>query len=454
MRSISQTLRDKLLERWQADSKNAKPNLRLIATQATINTLISEPIHDDISSAFGDVALRQLPGEKSLSLAYAICIDNGIAKIYERTFPADLDNPWSELWTLGSAKDVAIEFSGVWTIEARRRWYELITDETPYIFYVDNNNELFVQRWMDTTTKTSLATGVSQISVCRGWQSKLDTGVDQGLIIGYLRGGKVYYRAYCQQIDGQYLWESENEITQLGTGNTTLCVFRTNDFRVGFISENGGEMKYVLSQRTYAGQAMPPEYANAQMQDSKVWQDAVAWFYPIAKEYAKCILEQPYVACYDATTLPLQIVESQRIGTREIIIIFNRNIDGISGAFINYFTTFPVREVATCVWQNGNQLKLILTQDLGQSVALDLIITECHEAWQYIGNQKMPIEAMTLTVPGDPLTTILNETVAVAIEVFAIRLDIKNDNNRYFNETATVVPQGSIELYPIGVIPI
>ena len=94
MRYIPQALLNKLNEKLHVEAKDAQPNLRIVATQATVNTLISEPIHDDIPSAFGDVAIRQLPNENTPSRAYALCIDSGIAKIYERYFPADLDNPW------------------------------------------------------------------------------------------------------------------------------------------------------------------------------------------------------------------------------------------------------------------------------------------------------------------------------------------------------------------------
>lgn len=139
-------------------------------------------------------------------------------------------------------------------------------------------------KWNDVSTKIPLAENVSQISVCRGWQSTLDTGVDQGLIIGYLRDGKVFYRAYCEQNSGEYIWETENEVTELGTENTTLCVFRTNDFRVGFLTENAGEMNYVLSERTYAGQAMPPEYAESRPQDAKVWIDKATYWNAVHNE--------------------------------------------------------------------------------------------------------------------------------------------------------------------------
>ena len=71
MRILPQDLKNKLLQNIQADSTNAKPNLRLIATQASMNTLISEDIHKGISPNFGDVAVRQLEGENVIT-SYSI----------------------------------------------------------------------------------------------------------------------------------------------------------------------------------------------------------------------------------------------------------------------------------------------------------------------------------------------------------------------------------------------
>ena len=103
MRSIPVALKEKLLNRFKVESTDSMAKLRVVATQTSINSLLSEPIHEDISPAFGDVAVRQMAGEANLSLAYAICLDDGIANIYRRKFPAGLEYPWEHQWTLGSA---------------------------------------------------------------------------------------------------------------------------------------------------------------------------------------------------------------------------------------------------------------------------------------------------------------------------------------------------------------
>ena len=121
MRTIPYELRQKLLKDIQTKSTDAEPQLRVVATQSTTNTLLSEIIHKDIPASYGDVAIRQLAGEKEPSLAYAVCLDNGTATVYERQFPSYLDKPWNFIWTLGGASEVAIEFNGTWQINATKQ---------------------------------------------------------------------------------------------------------------------------------------------------------------------------------------------------------------------------------------------------------------------------------------------------------------------------------------------
>lgn len=143
MRSIPVALKEKLFNRFKVENTDSMTKLRVVATQTSINSLLSEPIHEDIASGFGDVAVRQMAGEVDLSLAYAICLDDGIANIYKRKFPAGLEYPWEHQWTLGPATDVAIEFNGMWKMNAEKEWYYLQTEEHPYIFYVRNGTSMF-----------------------------------------------------------------------------------------------------------------------------------------------------------------------------------------------------------------------------------------------------------------------------------------------------------------------
>lgn len=266
MRSIPAALKAKLAAQYKARGMDNEPRLRLVATQNAYNTLITEPIHEDISPAFGDVTIRQLEGESDPSRAYAICLDNGTATIWQRELPAFYDYPWQRQWVLGSAADVAIEYDGTWVLSDTKEHHYLRTEQYPYVFFADASGNLYVQKWTDESTRMFLASNASNISACRGWQSTDDPEIDQGLIIGYLRDGKVYYRALCYEAEAQTtVWEAEHQVTELGTGNTTLAVFRTNDFRVGFLTQHGGEMLMALTGRSYAGQSVLPESVYGQV---------------------------------------------------------------------------------------------------------------------------------------------------------------------------------------------
>lgn len=259
MRPIPNALKSKLLNRVKSEATDSMPLIRLVATQTSSNVLLSEPIHTDILPAIGDVAVRQTSGEREIALAYAICLDDGIAKIYQRQLPAGMDYPWEYLWTFGPAEDVAIEFDGEWKMNAEAEWYYLETEQYPYIFYVQQGN-LYVQKWNDPESAVALAYGgVTQLSACKGWKNSIDQELDQGLIIGYIRNGEVFYRSLCMQENGNLMWEAEHSVSELGNGNSTLSVFRTNDFRIGFLTENDGEIQFVLTYRNYAGMSVRPE---------------------------------------------------------------------------------------------------------------------------------------------------------------------------------------------------
>lgn len=294
MRNIPTALKEKLANRFKVENTDSLAKLRVVATQTSVNSLLSEPIHEDIAPAFGDVAVRQTAGESDLSLAYAICLDDGVAKIYKRKFPAGLEYPWEYRWTLGTATDVAIEFNGVWKMNTEKEWYYLQTEEYPYVFYVRNGN-LYVQVWRDSDNASLLATGVSQISACKGWQSSVEQDLDQGLIIGYLKSGSVYYRALCCQENGSYVWEAEHEVSTLGMGNTTLSVIRTNDFRIGFLTQNSGRMLLALTHRNYAGMSVRPETVHINASNVKMWISDITELDTLSKEYASGNAAYPYV---------------------------------------------------------------------------------------------------------------------------------------------------------------
>lgn len=408
MRTIPYELRQKLLKDIQTKSTDAEPQLRVVATQSTTNTLLSEIIHKDIPASYGDVAIRQFAGEKEPSLAYAVCLDNGTATVYERQFPSYLDKPWNYIWTLGAATEVAIEFNGTWQINASKQWYYLQTEETPYLFFVQSGT-LYVQKWQDASSRVPLATGVSEISACRGWQSSDEPLLDQGLLIGYLKGGEVYYRALCLQESGELLWETERQVSELGSGNTSLCVFRTNDFRIGFICENGGTFKYVLSSRTYAGQSVRSESVYSQVVENchlSVKPIEYRSAYDDKNAYATGF--PPLLDCYigNCMTFPvLSVVSTQRQGGNRFLITFNypllkrRELESFLTVTLDVVeTTSPI---VTSAVVNGNTL--LITTDVPISLRQKVVFTlGSYSRLCFLSPQASPLEVPNFTAVFEP----------------------------------------------------
>ena len=268
MRLLPPDLLAKLRQNLQVSAAGAEPHLRAVVTQATANTLLTEIIHEDATPAYGDVAIRQLAGEASPSLAYAICVDEGIATVYERLLPAQIDRKWIKLFELGSATDAAIEFNGTWAIDTYGQCYFLQTEETPLVFLIIDS-VLYVQQWGDESTRCQLATDVVHVSAVRAWKSSDEPLLDQGLMVAYTKSdGSVHYRALAELTLGELSWDLEQDVPQLATDNVSVQAFRTNDFRFGILCERSvGGFQYVLSKRTYAGQSVKPEAVYAQVRD-------------------------------------------------------------------------------------------------------------------------------------------------------------------------------------------
>ncbi len=441
MRNIPTTLKNKLSEKWQVQANDAQPNLRIVATQATSNTLISESIHENIPSDFGDVAIRQLPNELTPSKVYALCIDSGIAKVYERNLPADLDEPWVCIWTLGTAKDVAIEFNGEWQLDATNQWYVLITEETPYLFWLGSDNNLYVQKWDNASTKLTLDTGVSQISVCKGWRSSLIAGLDQGLIVGYLKSGKVYYRAYCYQDTGELIWEPSYEIIELGTGNNSVAVFRTNDFRIGFITENNGEMKWTLSHRNYAGMSFRPETVNAQVQNVFCQIELINEIISENTETVEATIENLYFIQYPTDTPALAVIQTDKIYvdsryTSGFKILLDKPIYN----FISTVTLNPALPTSSIVYSEEEQAIIInLTTNVLKSFEVNFTIAESRDVYYFrYQNQKHPLEALTAVSVGEVIAFYGYDESSASISIDSLQLVLVDAVFQYSFETETV----------------
>jgi len=272
MQTIPSTLLDKLKQAMQTIGNNADPKMDIIAQKANKyltqgNFLQPRTIRTGTSLGPLDICIRR--EDKNLEPTEIIMayIENGVAKVATLPYVHMPDQQFEYQYTIGPATDVACDFDGRWHritnhtgiyFDTSVIW-SLVTFGEPYLATIFGGT-LYIQQGNYPISKISLATDASKVSLLRGWKSTTDVLTDQGIIGAYVKtDGKVYYRNYCEQIDGSYIWETEKEITELGSPITNLGNFRTNDYRVGFLVESNSCISLLISDRSWSGMAIEPE---------------------------------------------------------------------------------------------------------------------------------------------------------------------------------------------------
>ncbi len=258
MRAISDDLLSRIKESQQTVYKNANIALKVLISKGYRKELFRVyTVHNDSELGKIDSAVRRSSTEDDPDKAYVVYIKDGMAHVKSKDLPYDETIPWNYEFELGAADDVAIEFTGEWERDEVSGKFNLVAEEYPWIFKI-SSGILTGQRWQDDTIE--LSTGVSNVCAIRGWKSIIFPEDDQGLIVAYLKSGVPYYKNYCYQVSGDYGWEVERQITGLSTDCVDIALFRTNDFRIGFIVQRtGGQIEYVVTERDWAGMAIPPE---------------------------------------------------------------------------------------------------------------------------------------------------------------------------------------------------
>ena len=202
---------------------------------------------------------------RNLPEIYAIGLVDGRAtvKVAENKDYID-DVIWETIEILGEAIECAIEFDGDWTKIVGQ--YRFETEEKPWAFWIDNNNILWGQHLLDSSTKIELSNEVVKLTAVKGYRNIIFPDKDQGLVVMYIKeDGLVYYRSRIFTSEGIYVWDNEILVTEFTKIATAIRSFRTNDYRIGFIIEDtDGISTMLLTDRNWAGIAIGSEkiYAN------------------------------------------------------------------------------------------------------------------------------------------------------------------------------------------------
>lgn len=259
MRPISTELLEKINKKYQTIYENANPELKVLLSRGFSKDLFRVyTIHEKDNIAEIDVTAKRSQADEDPDKLYVIYIENGVAHVKSKDLPYDELIPWTYEFELGSASNVAIDFDGYWERPLGETRFNLVADEYPWVFKV-NSGILTAQYWQDSSFQ--LSTNVVKLRVIRGWKSTIKPTDDQGILVVYTKtDGHVYYRNYCMQSDGTKSWEAEREITELPTDTVDLALFRTNDYRVGIVTQDSSDnVSYIVTERAWAGMAIPAE---------------------------------------------------------------------------------------------------------------------------------------------------------------------------------------------------
>lgn len=214
-----------------------------------------------ISADVRDITLRQLPNTREPDYVYVVAIDDGMARVRRKKLSSSADAAFEPVFEVGPATNAAVEFNGSWRRLTGDKLHTLETGEEPFVAWVDTANDLWVQQGTDESTRVRLANGVSDISMCRCFQSIDDIQQDHGLVIAYIKNGVVCYRSWVPSVDGaMYIWSLETALEQMGTTNTHIQVTRLLDYRVCFATTSASGCDIYITDRNWVGQAMDSDF--------------------------------------------------------------------------------------------------------------------------------------------------------------------------------------------------
>lgn len=412
MRNVDPVLSNKLNSQYQTKFDNSDPKMEVIIARARAS--VSDSTYFTIEKirqkeGLSDVAVgaRRLRPYGPPDKLYCIHLDNGIARTMHREYPDKLKAGWKNDFDIGNAKGVAITFDGRWNLTPRKTW-GLKTDLLPWLFWIDASDNLQCRLWSEGPV-FQLAANVSKIDSIRGWvPAQAGHTDDQGIIVAYVKNdGKIYYRNYCLQDDGLTIWETEQEVVELGAGNTGIRLFRTNDFRVGFISSCPTQNKMVLTHRNWGGMSIPAESLRATILPEIEFIPIEFPEHDASTEYLQStIYNIEMELCHFEVPNPA-VVSATRSGSDTVILEFNQDIlnyvESAEGFTLSSGGTDYV--IDSVILGNSNKkIEISMTTDVDLTLDIDVSYNSSNaELRTYVTDYcQRFIDDFTITATGAP----------------------------------------------------
>lgn len=215
----------------------------------------------DVAMDVMDLAIRQISSSDGPDEIWIVGNDAGKTLVRKRDYNEENVNvTWTAVAAMGYFKAGAIEFNGQWVLRAAAGKYTLNTEEVPYLFLVTEEGQLWAYHGPNDEVPFLLDTSVTMVRACRAYSSIDYPEQDQGLIVAYLKtDGTAWYKQYVwNEYSQQFYWLPE---VQIGIDTWDhINVSRLNDYRVSFQLSNSEKNLWIYSDRTWVGQATPPEF--------------------------------------------------------------------------------------------------------------------------------------------------------------------------------------------------
>ena len=363
----------------------------------------------DIDTDVQDISVRRLSTESAPSFLYAVGIDrDGVIRVRRRPYTEQAVVAWEHMYQYGQGLNAAIEFNGVWSRPLGQDYFTLLCEEHPWVFWIDTNNNLIAQYGPNEAEAFILATGVSKVKAVRGFKSEEFTEQDQGLIVVYLKNGLAYYRNYCVQAFGNFAWEEERALPQLGSDITDIHVHRLNDYRVGIISTTPLGNKWIITERMYIAGATAPENLRSTVEDLDISVTALNYTSMYTAENIESTIREMYIGCAEPISPVITDVYNILNETESIYVVFSHDIFESLTNKQGYFTLLD----------NNNVSYQILSTEQGSSKA------------------EIKLNTVDFVAAANPMTLIYNNGITEDNLVPALSVD--KDNVRFAIPNASI----------------
>jgi hypothetical protein len=382
----------------------------------------------DIDTDIQDISVRRLATENSPSFIYAVGVDrDSIIRVRRRPYSEQGVVAWEHMYQYAEGTNAAIEFNGTWYRPIGQEYFTLLCEEHPWVFWIDLEGNLRAQYGPYSLDAFILATGVSQVKAVRGFKSEEFTEQDQGLVVVYIKSGLAYYRNYCIQSFGNYAWEEERELSQLGTDITDVHIHRLNDYRIGIVSSSPNGNKWLITTRMYIAGAVLPENIRSTIQDLAITVTALNYANFYTAEHLVSNIQDMYIGC--AKPISPSIVEVTNImnETTSIYVTFSNALAETLTDKQGYFT----------LTDDNNVSYQIVSTEVGESQSELVLTTENFAAaknpMSLAYNNGITVDNLV------PALTVISDSVHFAIPNTTISFEaLKEPPTGYANENILV----------------